>query len=532
MKRPHYLPDRPGVYLIKDRSGKIIYVGKAKRLRKRIASHFRPGSKVSPHIHDVDYIVTSNELEALILEATLIKKHKPRYNVLLRDDKQYPYLKLTVNEEWPRLVMVRKTAEDGARYFGPYMSQTVRDIINVIKRLFQIRWCKEFRKRPQQCFYYHMRKCPGPCLLAGTACAGETSKEDYMKNVKDIELFLDGKYGTAIKKLKNEMKEASEGREYEKAARLRDKLRMFEKIFEEQKVVSSDRADRDVFHVSVVGGYALVLILEIRGGKLTAKESYLIREIDRKEEGNILPTLVVQYYSASTYIPDEVIVDAGKEAPMLARALTSLKKSKVSVVEPASGDAKGLYGMAAENSKFIMEQRLKKEKLVADSLFDLQKMLGLVKVPYRVEAFDISTTMGVETVGSMVVFEGGEPFKSDYRKFRVGHVNNDQAAMRNVVMRRYTGALSRELAVPDLILVDGGKPQLNAAKNFVPKGASIAALAKKLEEVYLPGRKLPLRLNKNIPALKLLRRIRDEAHRFAVTFHRKRRTSHMLGRTG
>jgi excinuclease ABC subunit C len=528
--RDHFMPNKPGVYLIKDRSGRIIYVGKAISLVKRVKAHFRLDSKLAAHISDVDYIVTSNELEALILEANLIKKHKPKFNVLLRDDKQYPYLKLTMNEEWPRLLIVRKVLDDGAKYFGPYRSQTVNDIIKTVKRLFQIRWCRVIKKRNQPCFYYHMGKCLAPC-------AKRVSKDQYLKSVRDIELFLEGKYDIAIGKLKREMQDASRNKEYELAARVRDKIRLFERMYEEQKVVTADKKDRDVFSVQTYGSSALVLKLEIMSGKIMGKESYFIKSIKLKEE-DVLMNSIMQYYSGATYIPEEVVTDIDeKDRKLMEGALTKLKGSKVAVKLPKSGIYMGLYRMAQENSRFMMEQRLKAESDIHSSLLDLKRMLGIERVPFRIEAFDISTTMGVETVGSMVVFEDGAPLKADYRKFKIKWTKglpagrqgmNDVAGISEIVKRRYSGVLSREMPLPDLVLIDGGVPQLNAARRSAPKGIAIAALAKKLEEVYMPGWKNPLRLDKNIPALKLLRRIRDEAHRFAVAFHRKRRTTRML----
>jgi excinuclease ABC subunit C len=515
-------PDKPGVYLIKDKSGKIIYVGKAISIAKRIKAHFRPDSKLAPHIADMDFIVTANELEALILEAVLIKKHRPRYNILLRDDKQYPYIKLTVNEKWPSISLTRKVADDGAKYFGPYRGQTVRDIFKVVKRLFRIRWCRTFKKRSQPCFYYHMHKCLAPC-------ARDVSREQYMKAVKDIEFFLEGKFDTAIKKLETEMARASQDRDYESAAVLRDRLRLFRNISEEQKIVTADRKDKDVFFVSTYGNSALALILEIRGGKLTGKQSYFIK--DTKFESDILASLMVQYYSGATYMPPEIIASAGKDKMIIEGALTKLKGSNVRIKLPKSGKDMGLLKMAEENSSYALQQNIRIEGNIYDSLFELKQGLNLEKIPYRIEAFDISTTMGVETVGSMVVFEGGLPLKSDYRKFRVmpgRKANNDVAGIRNIVMRRYTGKLSTQLDLPDLVLIDGGPGQLNAAKPFIPKGSAVLGLAKKLEEIYMMDKKGPIRLDMDSRALKLLRRVRDEAHRFAITFHRKRRAAKTL----
>lgn len=518
-------PDKPGVYLIKDRSGRIIYIGKAISIAKRIRSHMRPDSKLAPHIADIDYIVTSNELEALILEAVLIKKHQPRYNILLRDDKQYPYVKLTVNEEWPSIMLVRKLVDDGAKYFGPYRSQTVRDIFKLVKRLFQIRWCRTFKKKDQPCFYYHMGKCLAPC-------AKSISREEYMRAVKDVELFLEGKYEAAIEKLRSEMAQASRKTEYEEAAAIRDRLKLFKKISEEQKIVTTDKKDKDIFFVSTFGSSALALILEIRSGKLTGKQSYFIKDTKLEEE-DIQTSLMIQYYSGATYLPDEVITSSERNRTILEAALTKLKGSRVRIRVPKSGRDKGLLKMAQENSNFALQQNLKLERNIYDSLFDLKKSLKLDRIPYRIEAFDISTTMGIESVGSMVAFEGGLHLKSDYRKFKVKWTKgmNDVAGIREIVKRRYYGSLARELPLPDLILIDGGIPQLNAAMSAAPKSVSIAALAKKLEEIYLPGVRTPLRLKMDSQSLKLLRRVRDEAHRFAITFHRKRRAARMLSKS-
>jgi excinuclease ABC subunit C len=513
------LPNKPGVYLIKDRSGRIIYVGKAISLAKRVPAHYKPDSKISPHIADVDYIITSTEIEALMLEATLIKKYRPKYNILLRDDKQYPYLKLTINEEWPRLVMVRSVLDDGAKYFGPYRSQTVKEIFKIIKRIFQIRWCKEFKKRPQPCFYYHMKKCLGPCSI-------DVPKEEYQRSIRDIELFLEGKYGSAIGQLKKEMTQASADRDYEVAARMRDKIKLFERISEEQKVVSSEKKDRDVFYLAVFGSYALVMILEIRQGKLVGKQNYLIKQLNNKEDADILQNSLIQYYTGAIKVPEEIVADIKNDKSVLESALTKIKGSKVNIRQPRGKKFSALYKMAEENAISVFEALLKKETANYNILLELKQELNIEKLPYRIEAFDISTTMGVETVGSMVVFEGGMPHKTDYRKFKIGRgdkVLNDVASMRNVVMRRYAGSLSKELNLPDLILIDGGLPQLNAVKDLIPKNIPVAALAKRLEEIYMPGKKGTIRIKRESPALKLLQRVRDEAHRFAITFHRKRR---------
>jgi excinuclease ABC subunit C len=515
------LPNKPGVYLIKDHSGKIIYVGKAISISKRLKSHERPGSKLAGKIHDVDFIVTANELEAFILEAVLIKKHHPKYNVLLRDDKQYPYLKLTVNEKWPRLLTVRNVKDDGAAYFGPYMSTTARRMIGMVKRIFQIRWCKELRLRKQPCFYFHLGKCIAPC-------SKHVSHAAYMSNIKDIELFLSGKYQDAANKLQNEMSIASKAKDYEAAAKIRDRLYAISSLFEEQKVVTPDKRDRDVFNISRAGDNALIIILEIRSGKLVTKHSYLVKDISSKESDDVMASAMIQFYSSAVSVPGSIIVSEIVNAVLIEKAIEKMKRVKVKILKAKSRNDKGLLKMAKENADILLEQKLKAANDPVSAVIELKAALSLDNMPVRIEAFDISTTMGVETVGSMVVFENGVPKKSDYRKFKVGDINNDVAAMRNVVMRRYTGSLGRSLSVPDLVLIDGGPTQLNAARHFIPKGAKVVSLAKKLEEIYLPGKKDPIRLPKSSSALKLFQRVRDEAHRFAITFHRKRRAKKLF----
>ena len=410
------LPNKPGVYLFKDKSGEIIYVGKARSLRKRVSSYFRknPDLKTSlllDRLNAIDYIITGSELDALILENELIKKYKPRYNISLRDDKTYPYLKLTVNEEWPRLFLTRRKDNDGALYFGRYQGSMVREVIRLVKKLFPIRWCTEspLRMRAQPCLYHRVGSCSGPCV-------GKVKHSDYMLFVRGIILMLEGKLGSAADKLKNEMAKASREQDFERAAYLRDRIKLLEKMVE---------------------------------GK-----------------GDLAKT-------PSPRLFEEVI--------------------------------------------------------------ELQKTLKLVKPPMRIEAFDISNIQGSHIVGSMVTFVGGLPLKSDYRRFRVRSLAgqaNDFQAMYEVVKRRYAGTLAKKMELPDLILVDGGPAQVLYAKKASGEARlerPIIGLAKKEEEIYFPGRDKPLKLDRRSRSLQLLQRIRDEAHRFAVSYHREKRSKALFG---
>ena len=410
------LPNKPGIYLFKDKSGEILYVGKAKSLRKRVASYFRPNPDIKTSVlldrlYDIDYITTASELDALILEDEMVKKYKPRYNISLRDDKAYPYLKLTVNEEWPRLFLARRKEKDGALYFGRYQGGMVRAVIRLVKKLFPIRWCGEspLRKREQPCLYYRVGSCSGPCI-------GKISPADYRALVQGIILMLEGKIGEAVDKMKSEMEKASAEQDFERAAYLRDRIKLLEKMIE-------GKAD-------------------------------------------------------------------------LAKAPSPRLFSEVS---------------------------------------ELQKALKLEKLPMRVEAFDISNIQGTNVVGSMVVFVGGLPLKNEYRRFRIRSLQgepNDVQAIYEIVKRRYTGTLSKKMELPDLILIDGGPAQAAFAEKAIDQARlsrPIIGLAKREEEIYFPGRKNPLRLPKASPALQLLQRIRDEAHRFAVSYHREKRSRALFG---
>lgn len=526
-------PDKPGVYIFREKSGKVIYVGKANSLKKRVSSYFgasmqKKAYSIVNRASDVEYIITAGELGALLLENNLIKKYRPRYNVLLRDDKQYPYIKITLNEEWPRILIVRKIEDDGAAYFGPYRGQTARDIIKMFKRLLQLRWCKNFKKRNEPCFYYHLKKCLGPCI-------GEVQKQEYMKIVNEAVDFLEGKLEVIIEKLKVDMDAASHEQEYEKAARLRDRIRAFERMLEHQDVLTTEKIDRDVVAFIALETKAMFLVLQIRKGKLIGRESYFIADNKGEEESSLFSSVFAQYYTSVPRIPDEIVIDpVYKKLKVLTQTLLNIKGKGVKLVFPSSGTNLRVYNIARTNVNYLLEQNLKLKTGIVESLSELQKIIGSTKLPERIEAFDISTIMGKETVGSMVVFEEGAPCKSDYRKFKIylKAKADDVTSMKEVINRRYSGSLTKNLPLPDMIVVDGGIPQVSAARVAVrgttAEGIPIIGLAKKMEQIYFIGKRNPLTLPRRSPALKLLQRIRDEAHRFAIAYHKLRRKKAML----
>lgn len=534
-KRKHF-PDRPGVYLFKDAEGKVIYVGKAKSLRKRIASYFR-GSQDSPktqaiteNFSDLEFIVTSSELEAIMLESNLIKKHRPRYNVILKDNKEYPYIKLTMAEEWPRLLLVRKVIDDGAKYFGPYESSTVKETLNLMKRLFPIRPCAQspLKMRRQPCMYFHIKRCAAPCV-------GGVDRRAYMSLCREAAELLQGRTESVLAKLRIEMKRASDEMAYEKAKELRDRIWKIEKLREGQSVISADMADRDVISFSRVGGEVCAVVLQIRGGKLIGRDIFYPMEASPAGDGELISSIIKQYYSESANIPPEIVIGGPTDEPALIRGFLSKKRGgRVSIVYPKRGLKRSLSEMAADNARTLLERRaLYAAGKGMAAVTDLKKKLGLGRLPVRIEAFDISNIQGADMVGSLVVFVSGQPHKAHYRKFRVRSLkgSDDVRAIREIVYRRYSGMLKEQLPLPDLVLIDGGPSQVSFAKKaLVEAGLTrvpLIGLAKQHEEIHFGKGRAPLRLPKDSKALHLLMRIRDEAHRFAVTFHRLKRSRRM-----
>ncbi|MCW3100902.1 MAG: Excinuclease subunit [Chthonomonadaceae bacterium] len=533
------LPTRPGCYLHKDSSGTIIYVGKAINLRNRVRSYFQKGANHTPKVRrlvsnivDFEYIVCDSELEALVLECTLIKKHQPHYNVRLRDDKQYPYLCLTMSEPFPRLILVRRVRQDGNRYFGPYpSSRAVYATMELINRLFPLISCgKSFDGRPVQkpCLYHHLGQCLAPC-------AGLADKSEYGKAVKDVADFLDGRQEQIIKKLRLEMEEAAENLEFERAVRLRDRLQGVEEVLQRQKVITQDMVDQDVIAVvedtTGLNG-ACVQMFFIRGGKLIGQNHFLVEGTGEETQSEVISQFVTQYYQGANFIPQEILLPCDMDEISIVQSWLRQKKGrKVEISVPVRGDKKKLVDMATENAGHALEQ-MKAEmraKLGSTSraLQELAEALGLPEPPKRIECFDISNTQGENQVASMVVCENGQMNKQEYRRFKIKREDekpNDFASMKEVVLRRLLEAKAdnpRFNRLPGLLIVDGGRGQVSSAMAAMEEAGlavPLAGLAKQFEHLYLPNEPDPVILSRTSQALYLVQRIRDEAHRFANTF--------------
>ncbi len=530
------LPQSCGVYLFKDEAGNILYVGKATNLAKRVKSYF-PAPAATPklsaltsQIRDLDYKVTDNEVEALLLECNLIKEYHPRYNVSLRDDKRYPYLKMT-REDFPRIFVTRKVKNDGAKYFGPYTNaQAIRQTLKLLRTLFPLRTCqKKIGLKPQKpCLNYHIKRCFAPC-------AGKMGREDYGRIVEEARLFLKGEQDRLIKRLERRMGEAKEALRFEEAIILRNQIQSLEKIRERQKVISTKPLDQDVLAFALGPDSACSQIFFIRRGKLMGSEHFFLRGIKDKSKEEILTSLVKQYYYNATYIPKEVILQNEIEEKGLIRDYLEQKaRRKVRLLIPRKGDKLNLIRLAEKNAGLILlEEYSRSQQMKEEALGELQRILGLRELPFRIEAFDISSISGTLATGSLVTFKGGEPDKDEYRRFRIKRTKgrDDYAMMSEIVERRYRRFLKERKILPDLILVDGGKGQLNTVLRTLKKlkiKLPVAALAKEYEHLFIPGRSLPLILARNSSALYLLKRIRDEAHRFALAYHRKLRKKKLV----
>ena len=529
------LPDSPGVYLMKDARGKIIYVGKAIVLKNRVRQYFQSSRNQSPkvramvsHVADFETIMTANEVESLILEANLIKKHRPRYNIRLKDDKSYPYVKVTVQEEYPRVFITRRVLRDGARYFGPYTNVTaLRDSLKLLKRLFPLRTCRTMPDRP--CLEYHIKRCLAPCV-------GKVTEEDYRAMIRAVLLFLEGRTDDVERELEHRMALAAEAYHFETAARLRDQLAAVRKAAERQNIVTG-AGDQDAIGMARSAVGVCVQIFFIRGGKMIGREHFLLRGSEEESDADILRAFLEQYYNQATFVPREVLLPhaidaAGQE--IIERWLAERKGGgKVILLTPQRGTKRDIVLMATGNAeKFLADEETRRslaDEQTLGAVEELGRYLGLKKAPYRMECFDISHNQGQETVASMVVFEGGMPKKSDYRRFKIRSAEgkpDDFLSMREVTTRRYVGLPADEL--PDLIIIDGGKGQLSSALEIIRneaghKDVPVVGLAKQFELVFTEGNPEPVELPRRSQSLYLIQRIRDEAHRFAITFHRKLR---------
>ncbi len=537
------LPQSPGVYQFKDATGKVIYVGKAKNLKNRVKNYFIKLQPLNPKInalvskiYDVEIIVTSSEVEALILEANLIKKLKPRYNVSLKDDKSYPYIVVT-NEPFPRVYSTRRIKLDGSRYFGPYTdAYSLKQTLKLIRNIFMVRSCKYYiddevikKKKIKVCLDYHIKKCGGPC-------EGLVSREEYNKMIEQVIQLLNGKIDSLVESLRKQMEELANELKFEEAALLRDKIKALEIYTSKQSVVSLEPIDRDIFAVASEGEDACGALFKVRDGKLVGSQQLFLTGTAHKEKKEMLETLLTQYYLTADYIPSEILLpEQIDEANSIEQWLSEKKKSTVKIRPPENEDETRLISMCEINSKYHLDeyriQKLKaKEEFAPNVLRALQKELHLDRLPRRIECFDISNIQGSDIVASVVVFENGKPKKSDYRKFKIRSVSgkpDDFASMAEVIERRYSRILNEGGKMPDLIVIDGGKGQLTSAiKSFEKLGIKnqpIISIAKKFEEIYFPDLEYPQSLPKSSPALHLLQRIRNEAHRFAIAFHRELR---------
>jgi excinuclease ABC subunit C len=559
------LPEGPGVYLFKDRQGRILYIGKAVNLRNRVRSYFHGEDAYRPwlremvqKIADIEVLTTRNEKEALILECNLIKLHRPPFNIRFKDDKAYPFLKVTLNEPFPALIVTRQPKEDGARYFGPYPDgKALRETIEFLKRTFGIRtltvvnerrksgcpWRDTTKPLPRACLEYHLHRCSGPCVNA-------ISQEEYRQIAVQVCEFLEGRRNEIVKQLEQFMWEAAEREEFEKAAKLRDQIRAIQTVTERQAVHLPIREDIDAYAFASEMGLGCVQMLLVRGGMLLSDQHFIVRVAEGQSAAEILSAFVKQRYSSGVPVPKIVLLPVELEdADLIAEWLSEKRGEPVVVRTAASGVLRDLLDIAERNAKQALREELfreEQEKIAREyALRSLQSHLNLPSVPHRIECYDISTTMGVETVGSMVVFVDGKPEKSEYRKFRVKGAwildettgkpqPDDYAAMREVLTRRFRHYFDGDpkfSQLPDLLLVDGGKGQLSVALQVLKEfklNLPVAALAKEHELLYLPHSEAPIALPFNSPALHLLQRIRDEAHRFALKFHRKRRTQRAL----
>ena len=541
------LPEQPGVYLMKDVNGQIIYVGKAINLKNRVSQYFRASKnhsikviKMVQHIVSFEYIITRSEVEALVLECNLIKKYNPKYNIRLKDDKQYPYIKLTVQEPFPRMLIVRQMKKDGAKYFGPYTdAKAMWEIADVVKQTWKLRTCtrnlpKDIDKE-RACLNYHIGKCGAPCISAGM------SQEEYNKMIQEVQNFLMGKYTEVIKKLREKMEAAAEELQFEKAAMFRDQIGAIQKVEQKQNAVASSMADQDVIAFAKSPEDTLIQVYFVRQGKLVGREHFFLQGTEDETIENIFRDFVVQFYADATFVPKEIMIErVPAELDVLESYLTTKRGSKVQLITPQKGNKQGLMQLASKNAEVTLGQfgdQIKKEQQrTYGALEEIQNALGLSKIPQRMEAYDISNTQGIQSVGGMVVFEGGKPKKSDYRKFKIKSIEgpNDYGSLEEVLTRRFERYKNEQAEnsftkLPDLLLMDGGKGQVHIAEKVLARfnlNLEVCGMVKddyhrtrgllyKGEEVLLPS---------NSEGFKLITRVQDEVHRFSIEYHKKLRS--------
>lgn len=546
------LPPRPGVYLMRDKTSKVIYVGKARDLRARVRAYFNHGDERSQiqfllrRVDDVETLVTNNDKEALILENNLIKQYKPRYNIRLKDDKSYLSIKVTTEHAWPRIFTTRKIVRDGSRYFGPFSSAVAaRETVDIIEKHFMLRTCTDhnFKNRSRPCLQYQIKRCLAPCVFPVLA-------EEYEEQVRQAILFIEGRQQELLRDLENRMREKASAYEFEAAAKIRDQIQAVEKTLEKQQMVSHWGIDQDIFGLYREGGFIEVQILFVRQGKLMGHQSYSLQDLEFPSE-EIMAAVLTQFYQGLRFIPDEVLVPMGLDDGDVRQEYLSERKGKhVFIGHPQKGDKRRLVEMAEENARESFRGRHDKEKTREKMLRELQSQLRLKHYPQRIECFDISTIQGKFGVGSRVTFVDGEPDKAHYRHYRIRTIDpsaggDDFGMMLEVLKRRFVRG-KKEGDLPDLVVVDGGRGQLGMAltalaevgvqgvdavglaKMRVHAAARSASIERSEERIFLPGQSNPVILKRNSNALFLLQRVRDEAHRFAISYHKKLRSKESL----
>jgi len=532
------LPASPGVYLFKDAEGNILYVGKAANLRHRVSSYFGAGQKLTPKLNrmvnkvaDLEYFVTTSEQEALILELNLIKRHHPRYNVRLKDDKTFPYLKIDTTEDWPGVYITRRLEEDGGRYFGPFASaKSVRQTLKLIKGLFPFRSCSKpvTGTDTRACLDYDIGHCLAPCI-------GVVSRKEYAEVIKQAILFLEGKQERVVKQLESQMDKAAEALDFEKAARLRDQIQAVDQVVEGQRIATTVKGEQDVIAFAQDKDQAYVQVFFIRNSKLIGRESFVLQGTRYEEPSQIMTSFIKQFYASSPHIPPLLLLQHPVEDVATLRDwLQSKRKNKVNIQVPQRGNKRQLVNIVAENAQQGLEQlkikQLASPAALSAALEEIKRELQLPRLPSRIEGYDISDIRGTAAVGSMVVFDQGKPKPAHYRRFKIKTVSgaDDYAMLEEVLKRRFKragGASDTWAILPDLVLIDGGKGQLNAVREAMRQmGASsipTASLAKENEELFIPQKKEPIVLSRSSPGLQLLQRLRDEAHRFALGYHQR-----------
>jgi len=553
------LPDKPGVYLMKNALGETIYVGKAKVLKNRVRQYFQNSKNHSEkvramvkNISEFEYIVTDSEMEALILECNLIKKYSPKYNISLKDDKFYPFIKITTNEDFPKVFITRNYAKDGNKYFGPYPNAgAVHETISLIRRVFHLRTCKKFivegEKYTRPCLNYHIKKCDAPC-------EGHISKIDYRSMISDIMDVLSGKDKTLVNKLKKEMQEMSLNLEFEKAASLRDKVLAIENIAEKQKVFRSHEGDEDFINIYKDEKDCCIQVFFLRDGRVTGREHFIIEDSLDEEDGNIISQFIISFYRGTPKVPKNIYIPQSEEVEALEEFLSIKRGSKVFVKIPIKGEKKDMLELVKSNAKVTLDQF--KDKILKDKeinricLEQIQDLLELNEIPLRIEAYDISNIQGVDSVGSMIVFEDGKAKNSDYRRFRIKTVKNanDYDSMREILERRFTHGLKEIKEIqdkeikfsngkfsnfPDLIMMDGGKGQVNIALEVLNKLGIDIPVCGLVKDDHHATRGIiynnnELIINRNSNLMQLIRRVQDEVHRFAITYHRSLRDKRTL----